>query len=149
MNPTKKIPFKPSRANYDCTFAQSVSLVRPAQIVVDIVGKRACLCVLAKLQPERRRQRLRELDLHFYFTSTWWLVRLPGIPCPMLFFFFFQFYEDIIQILLMLKVLFTQDFEVEDLFCGASAGIYPSLFFGDSLQLGLWAIQDDFQDDFP
>ena len=33
-------------------------------------------------------------------------------------FFFFEIYEDMVQILQMLKVLFTQDSEAEDLLCG-------------------------------
>ena len=36
-----------------------------------------------------------------------------------------------VQILLVLEVLFTQDSEVEDLFCGASSGSEPSLFFSN------------------
>ena len=40
---------------------------------------------------------------------------------------FFEINEDMVQILLMLEVLFTQDFKVEDLFCGASSGSEPSL----------------------
>ena len=39
--------------------------------------------------------------------------------------------EDMVQILLMLKGLFTQDFKVEDLSCGASTGSEPSLFFSN------------------
>ena len=35
---------------------------------------------------------------------------------------FFEIDEDMVQILLVLEVLFTQDSEVEDLFCGASSG---------------------------
>ena len=42
---------------------------------------------------------------------------------------FFEINEDMVQILLMLEVLFTQDSKVEDLFCGASFGSEPSLFF--------------------
>ena len=42
---------------------------------------------------------------------------------------FFEINEDMVQILLVLEVLFTQDSEVEDLFCGASSGSEPSLFF--------------------
>ena len=34
---------------------------------------------------------------------------------------FFEIDEDMVQILLGLEVLFTQDSEVEDLFCGASS----------------------------
>ena len=53
---------------------------------------------------------------------------------------FFEIDEDMVQILLMLEVLFTQDSKVEDLFCDASSGSEPSLFFSN--------IQDDFQHDF-
>ena len=42
---------------------------------------------------------------------------------------FFEINEDMVQILLVLEVLFTKDSEVEDLFCGASSGSEPSLFF--------------------
>ena len=52
--------------------------------------------------------------------------------------FFFAIYEDMVQILLMLKVLFTQDSEVEALFCEASPGSEPSLLLGNNLfSLGL------------
>ena len=40
---------------------------------------------------------------------------------------FFEINEDIVKILLMLEVLFTQDTKVEDLFCGASSGSEPNL----------------------
>ena len=54
-----------------------------------------------------------------------------------------------VQILLMLEVLCTQDSKVEDLFCGASSGSDPSLFFSNYfLSLGFKPIQDDFQHDF-
>ena len=36
---------------------------------------------------------------------------------------FFEIDEDMVQILLVLEVLFTQDSEVEDLFCGASSSL--------------------------
>ena len=60
-----------------------------------------------------------------------------------------------VQILLMLEVLFTQDSKVEDLFCGASSGSEPSLLFRNYLfSLGFKSrkenpqpIQDDFQHD--
>ena len=42
---------------------------------------------------------------------------------------FFEINEDMLQILLMLEVLFTQDSKDEDLFCGASSGSGSSLFF--------------------
>ena len=54
-----------------------------------------------------------------------------------------------VQILLMLKVLFRQDSKVEDLFCGASSGSEPSLFFSNYFfSLGFKPIQVDFQHDF-
>ena len=54
-----------------------------------------------------------------------------------------------VQILLMLEVLFTQDSKVEDLFCGASSRSEPSLFFSNYFfSLGFQPIQDDFQHDF-
>ena len=57
--------------------------------------------------------------------------------------------EDMVQILLMLEVLFTQDSKVEDLLCGASSGSEPSLFFSNYFfSLGVKPIQDDFQHDF-
>ena len=46
---------------------------------------------------------------------------------------FFEISEDMVQILLMLKVLFTQNPKVEDLLCGAPSGPEPSLFFGSYL----------------
>ena len=54
-----------------------------------------------------------------------------------------------VQILLMLEVLFTQDSKVEDLLCSASSGSEPSLFFSNYFfSLGFKPIQDDFQHDF-
>ena len=62
---------------------------------------------------------------------------------------FFEISEDMVQILLILEVLFTQDSKVEDLFCGASSGSEPSLFFSNNFfSLGFQPIQDDFQHDF-
>ena len=56
--------------------------------------------------------------------------------------------KDMVHILLMLEVLFTQDSKVEDLFCGASSGSEPSLLFRNYLfSLGFKPIQDDFQHD--
>ena len=58
---------------------------------------------------------------------------------------FFEINEDMVQILLMLKVLFTQDSKVEDLFCGASFGSEPSLFFSNYFfSLGFKPVQGDF-----
>ena len=57
---------------------------------------------------------------------------------------FFEISEDMVQILLMLDVLFTQDSKVEDLFCGASSGSEPSLFISNYFfSLGFKPIQDD------
>ena len=62
---------------------------------------------------------------------------------------FFEIDEDMVQILLVLVVLFTQDSEVEDLFCGASSGSEPSLFFSNYFfSLGFKPIQDNFQHNF-
>ena len=62
---------------------------------------------------------------------------------------FVEINEDIVKILLMLEVLLIQDSKVEDLFCGASSGSEPSLFFGNYFFiLGFKPIQDDFQHDF-
>ena len=62
---------------------------------------------------------------------------------------FFEIDEDMVQILLVLEVLFTQDSEVEDLFCGASSCSEPSLFFSNYFfSLGFKPIQDNFQHDF-
>ena len=61
----------------------------------------------------------------------------------------FEINEDIVQILLVLEVLFTQDSKVGDLFCGVSSGSEPSLFFSNYFfSLGFKPIQDDFQHDF-
>ena len=61
----------------------------------------------------------------------------------------FEIFEDIVQILQMLKVLFTQDSGVEDLFCGASPGSKTSLLFSNNLfSSGFTPVQDDFQHDF-
>ena len=50
-----------------------------------------------------------------------------------------------VQIRLMLKVLFTQNSEVEDLFCGASPGSESILFCSSNLlSLGYESVQNDF-----
>ena len=54
-----------------------------------------------------------------------------------------------LQILLILVVLFTQNSKVEDLFCDASSGSGPSLSFSNYFfSLGFKPIQDDFQHGF-
>ena len=56
----------------------------------------------------------------------------------------FEINECMVQILLILM-----DSEVEDLFCGASSGSEPSLFFSNYFfSLGFKLIQDNFQHDF-
>ena len=61
---------------------------------------------------------------------------------------FFEINEDMVQSLQMFEVVFTQDLKVEDLFCDASSGSEPSLFFSNNfLSLGFKPIQDDFQHD--
>ena len=45
----------------------------------------------------------------------------------------FEINEDMVQILMMFEVLLTQDTKVEDLFCGASSGSEPSIFFSSYL----------------
>ena len=53
-----------------------------------------------------------------------------------------------VKIRLMLKVLFTHDSEVEDLFCGASPSFEPSLFFSNYLfSLGFDPVLANFQHD--
>ena len=62
---------------------------------------------------------------------------------------FFETNEDMVQILLMLEVFFTQDSKVEDLFCCASSGSQSSLFFSNYFfSLGFKPIQDNFKHDF-
>ena len=54
----------------------------------------------------------------------------------------FEINEDMVEILLMLAVLFTQDTKIEDLLCCASSGSDPSLFFS-SYFLSLWFFSRD------
>ena len=62
---------------------------------------------------------------------------------------FFEINEDMVQILLMLEVLLIQDSKVEGLFCGASSGSEPCLFFSNYFfSLGFKPNQDVFQHDF-
>ena len=54
-----------------------------------------------------------------------------------------------VEILLMLKLLFTQGSEVEGQCCGASPGSEPSLFFSNNLfSLEFEPVHDDSQHDF-
>ena len=62
---------------------------------------------------------------------------------------FYEINEDMVQILQVLEVLFTQDSEVRDLFCGASSSSEPSLFFSNYFfSLGFKSMQDNCQHDF-
>ena len=49
---------------------------------------------------------------------------------------FFKINEDMVQILLMLEVIFTQDSKVEDLFGGASSGSEPRLVSSKIIFIG-------------
>ena len=51
---------------------------------------------------------------------------------------FFEINEDMVQILLMLEVLFTQDSKVEDLFCGASYG--SDLAWSPAIIFSAWGL---------
>ena len=54
-----------------------------------------------------------------------------------------------VQILLMLEVLFTQTSEAKDLFCGASPGSEPNLFFSNNLlSLVFEPVRDDSHHEF-
>ena len=54
-----------------------------------------------------------------------------------------------VQILLMLEVIFTQDSKVKNMFCGAFSGSEPSLFFSNYFfSLGFKSVQDDFHHAF-
>ena len=58
---------------------------------------------------------------------------------------FFEINEDMVQILLMLEILCTQDIRLKNLFCGVSPGSEPSLFFCNYF-FSLWF--KPFQHDF-
>ena len=49
------------------------------------------------------------------------------------FYVFFLIYEDLTQILRMLKVFFIKDSDVENLFCCVSPGFEPNLFLSNNL----------------
>ena len=61
----------------------------------------------------------------------------------------FEVSEDMVQILLMFKVIFTKDSEVEYMFCGASSSSESSLFFSNNV-FSLWSkpVRYEFQHDF-
>ena len=60
-----------------------------------------------------------------------------------------EVYEDMVEVLLVLKIFLTEDSLVEDLLCGALACSEACMFFSDDL-LCLWLqpIQYDFQNYF-
>ena len=81
--------------------------------------------------------------LMLYFMACW-PVRLHVIPVEGS----IEINEVMIQILLMLEVLFTQDSVVGDLFCGAPSDCKSGLFLSNYLfGLGRKPIQHDFQHD--
>ena len=61
----------------------------------------------------------------------------------------FYVYEDMVEVLLVLQIFFTEDSLVEDMLCGAPSCSEACLFFSDDL-LHLWlqSIQYDIQHDF-
>ena len=62
---------------------------------------------------------------------------------------FFKIFDDMVQSLLALKVLFIQESEVEDLFCGASPGPEPRLLFrNNTFRLRFEPVQDHPHHDF-
>ena len=58
-------------------------------------------------------------------------------------------YGDMVEVLLVLEILFTEDSQVEDLLCGAPSCSEACLFFSDDL-LHLWrqSVQYALQHDF-
>ena len=59
-----------------------------------------------------------------------------------------EVYEDMVEILLVLKIFLTENSEVEDLLCGAPSRSEACLFFSDDLRLWLQSVQCDLQHDF-
>ena len=56
---------------------------------------------------------------------------------------FLKIYKDMVEVLLVLFVLFTQNTEIENLLCSASSPAKPCLFFGDDLLcLGSESVQE-------
>ena len=56
-------------------------------------------------------------------------ISLHVIPCKML----FEIYGDMLQILVILNVLSTQDPLIKDLFCSASSGSEPNLLCSETI----------------
>ena len=62
---------------------------------------------------------------------------------------FFEINVDMVRILLILEVLFTQDSKVEDLLCSGSSRFEPSLIFSNYFfNMGFKPTQDDFQHEY-
>ena len=60
-----------------------------------------------------------------------------------------EVYEDMVQVLLVLEIIFTKDSQVEDLLCAASSCTEACLFFSDDLlRLQLQSVQYGFQHHF-
>ena len=60
-----------------------------------------------------------------------------------------EVYENMVEVLLVLEIFFTEDSLVEDLLCGAPFCSEACLFFGgDLLRLWLQSVQYDLQHDF-
>ena len=63
---------------------------------------------------------------------------------------FFEVYEDMVEVLLVLEIFLTQNAQVVDLLCGTPSCSEACLFFGnDLLCLWLQSIQYDLQHDSP
>ena len=62
---------------------------------------------------------------------------------------FLEFYEDMVEVLLVLEIFLIEDSQVEDLLCGAPFCSEACLFFSDDLlRLWLQSVQYDLQHDF-
>ena len=62
---------------------------------------------------------------------------------------FLEVYEDMVEVLLVLKIFFTKDSQVEDLLCGAPSCSKACLFFSNYLvRSRLQSVQNDLQHDF-
>ena len=97
------------------------------------------------MKPCRRAAQWRKADLHWYCT----FVRGPLCCLLYLVTCIFETNEDILQILLMWVVLFTQYYKFKDLVCDALCRSDPRLFISDYLfGLGFKPVQEDLQLDF-
>ena len=60
---------------------------------------------------------------------------------------FLEVNKDMVEIVLVLHVLFTEDSKVKYLLCSSASFSRAGLFFSDDV-LRLWLVKDDFQHDF-